>query len=626
MGKWVLWLLVFGYALRSLAADHATSGHLSVEQLERVLSAARGKRDGEVAKQLLAIELTQRLSSTKLRQLSAGLPGEKSQQALLALADVSAFLDPPPDEIPATAAPDSAAQRQMLARSVGYLARTLPLLPNLFATRDIIRFESRPSAVDGDVSVDESWRAAGRSAVTVFYRDGHEYVDAAATKNTKAQTPDRGLATWGEFGPILGTVVIDAAQNRLTWSHWELSAAGPQAVFRYAVPVERSHYEVRFCCVTQHYGLETNYLIQRVGYHGEITVDPDSGTILRLTVIADPAAGSTITEASLLVEYGPVDVGGEIYFCPARGIALALSPDLKSLSSSVSQLSATPAAGKLPPLQKTNVTTLATGPHQYLLNDISFRQFHLFRSSSRIVSGNEAKAESGPASASPSGEVPPSPGTAVPAEEAAAAELASTAHAAAEPASLSPADVPGAPPAEPVLPEISMTAATGLPDAPAVAATGGTDSSFTLRLNARLVDVSLVALDKKGRPITNLKPEDLEIFDNGNKVDLRNFSQAAGVKSPEPAPSSTSSVASGAASSAASSAASGEAGFSNRAPVQPSSGGAQEHTVILLIDNNLSFSDLSNIREQMGSFLKALHGNERVAIYVMRGGGFQVLE
>src|SRR5579871_4067661 len=138
MGKRVLWLLVFGFALPSLAADQATSSRLSVEQLERVLTAARGKRDGEVAKQLCAIELTQRLSSTKLTQLSAGLPGEKSQQALLALADVSAFLAPPPGEIPATAVPDSAAQRQMLARTVGYLARTLPLLPNLFATRDII--------------------------------------------------------------------------------------------------------------------------------------------------------------------------------------------------------------------------------------------------------------------------------------------------------------------------------------------------------------------------------------------------------------------------------------------------------------------------------------------------------
>ncbi len=614
MGKRVLWLLVFGFALPSLAADQATSSRLSVEQLERVLTAARGKRDGEVAKQLCAIELTQRLSSTKLTQLSAGLPGEKSQQALLALADVSAFLAPPPGEIPATAVPDSAAQRQMLARTVGYLARTLPLLPNLFATRDIIRFESRPLAPDNDLAVDESWRAAGRSAVTVFYRDGHEYVDAGATKNAKAQAPDRGLATWGEFGPILGTVVIDAAQNRLTWSHWELSAAGPQAVFHYVVPVERSHYEVRFCCVTQHYGLETNYLIQRVGYHGEITVDPDSGTILRLTAIADPAAGSTIAEASLLVEYGPVDVGGKIYFCPVRGIALALSPDLKSLSSTLSQLSATPASGKLPPLQKTNVTTLATSPQQYLLNDISFRQFHLFRSSSRIVSGNEAEAGSRTASASPSGEVPSLSGTAVPAEEAAAAEIASAAHPAAD-AAVSSVDVPGAPPAEPVLPEISMIAATGLPNAPAVAAAGSADSSFTLRINARLVDVSLVALDKKGRPVTNLKPEDLEIFDNGSKVDLRNFSQApGGAKSPEPA------------AAAASSAASGEPGFSNRAPVQPSTGGAQDHPVILLIDSNLSFDDLSNLREQMGSFLKALHGNERVAIYVMRRGGFQVLQ
>jgi hypothetical protein len=38
---------------------------------------------------------------------------------------------------------------------------------------------------------------------------------------------------------------------------------------------------------TGSYGLEVNILTQRIGDHGEMTLDSDSGTILRLTVITN---------------------------------------------------------------------------------------------------------------------------------------------------------------------------------------------------------------------------------------------------------------------------------------------------------------------------------------------------
>ena len=71
-----------------------------------------------------------------------------------------------------------------------------------------------------------------------------------------------------------------------------------------------------------------------------------------------------------------------------------------------------------------------------------------------------------------------------------------------------------------------MAQATGLPEPPANPQTGSTNSSFTLRMTARLVDVGLVAFDKKGHPVTDLKPEDFEIYDNGRKQTVRSFSQA----------------------------------------------------------------------------------------------------
>ena len=99
-----------------------------------------------------------------------------------------------------------------------------------------------------------------------------------------------------------------------------------------------------------------------------------------------------------------------------------------------------------------------------------------------------------------------------------------------------PSGMEAGPPPEPAIPEISVSSATGIPDAPALAPTGA-DSAVVLRVTARLVDVPLVALDKKSRPLTNLKPDDLQIYDNGARVDLRSFVQTGGTIAAESASS-----------------------------------------------------------------------------------------
>jgi hypothetical protein len=117
------------------------------------------------------------------------------------------------------------------------------------------------------------------------------------------------LSTWGVFGPILGTVLVDAAKSTLAWSHWEQAAVGPLAVFRYAVPKGKSNYEVKF--VVGQYVFK-----ELVGYHGEMVIDPASGAILRLTLEADMKPDELIGRAAILVEYGPVEIGGKTYICP----------------------------------------------------------------------------------------------------------------------------------------------------------------------------------------------------------------------------------------------------------------------------------------------------------------------
>ncbi len=174
-------------------------------------------------------------------------------------------------------------------------------------------------------------------------------------------------------------------------------------------------------------------------------------------------------------------------------------------------------------------------------------------------------------------------------------------------------------PCEGEAPEISTAEATALPDGPAQAADRGSNAesnTLTLHINARLVDVNVVALDKKGRPIADLKPENFEVYDNGVKQSVSRFTQAnASTPGPPPVPAAPPAIAGD-----------GQT-FSNRAAKEAQSKAIEGNTIILLLDgSNLAWADFAVVREQTMRFLKSLPPNERVALYAMRYHGFEVLE
>jgi hypothetical protein len=370
MRKLMLQLLLAGISAQAFPAERIT-----VQQLEQVLAAAQTKPDADVARQLSGLELAERPNTARLLHWEAQLPGPKSRQVLMALADVSAFLDLPPAEIPATAAPDLEAQRQMMARTADYVARTIHQLPNFFATRITTTFQDAMT-----LNRNEPLHPVATSSVVVLYRDGREVVDSAAVKSKKSEPAIPGLTTWGVFGPILGVVLVDAGQGKLAWSHWDRGATGPQAVFRYTVQREKSHYKVSYCCVR---GESRKPVFQQFpGYHGEFAIDPADGTILRVTLEADLDAASPIVEANVLVEYGPEEIGEKTYICPVRSVSIQtervgsrmVDQDLPNTPESLKAL--------------LNVTE----PEQTLLNDVVFLQYHLFRSPARVVTGKDGNA------------------------------------------------------------------------------------------------------------------------------------------------------------------------------------------------------------------------------------------
>ncbi len=276
-------------AMVALVAPAFCARRVTVDELERTVAAARSLPDAEVARRLLDLELTERLSTAKLDRLETDLPGEKSRQAIMILADASAFLDPPAAEIPNQPAPDVATQRKILALTVNYVTQTLHQLPNFFATRDTRSFEDTPAVqTPGAISPQGAISATSyrpihlvsNSHVTVTFREGREVV-----QKTKFEGRVKSLSTSGVFGPILGTVLVDAARSKLTWSHWEQGSSGLQAVFSYEVPDENSHYSLTYESVSadpQPCSTTPQTFKVVVAYHGEMAIDPATGAILRL--------------------------------------------------------------------------------------------------------------------------------------------------------------------------------------------------------------------------------------------------------------------------------------------------------------------------------------------------------
>jgi hypothetical protein len=138
------------------------------------------------------------------------------------------------------------------------------------------------------------------------------------------------------------------------------------------VPQDKSHYQVVYRRPSQTQAME-----QPVAYHGDFSVDPATGAILRLTIEADFEPGVDVMRADIMVEYGPVDIGAKSYVCPVRSVSLfqwrgKLEPK-----------------NFLAPANRLDVEITR-------LNDVIFASYHMFRAEVRVLTGNDAEPDQKP--------------------------------------------------------------------------------------------------------------------------------------------------------------------------------------------------------------------------------------
>ena len=135
------------------------------------------------------------------------------------------------------------------------------------------------------------------------------------------------------------------------------------------------------------------------------------------------------------------------------------------------------------------------------------------------------------------------------------------------------------------------------------------DDQDVVRINTNLVQVDAV-VTKDGKQVTNLKAEDFDIFQDGRRQTITNFSYISNVVSSLPA------------------VVAGGAGRNKKntplspPPVSPAviKYHDQKRTVVLMVDDlGLSFESMARVRKQIGEFLDELAPRDLVAI--IRTGG-----
>jgi VWFA-related protein len=612
-------LAVLGLLTLVASAAHAEK-RMTVAQLQEMLQAASSthRTDADVARELAGAAVSERISPLTLQKLQHASLGPKSIEALRVVADGSVFLPLPANEIPNRAAPDLATQKVIMGLAVNYVVRTVPLLPNLMATRVTEHFADLPdTGRPADAFVSGGLYELGVMHKTITYRDGRETDDPVEQALSEVRSGRKsyvttGLTSWGEFGPILSLVLLDAAKSKLGWARWESWDGKPAAVFQFSVDRAISHYTLQYRKsgpgerVDSHYATRDDgasagmtkddnpsLVRETAGYHGTFTVDPETGMIHQIEIQANLASDDILRRADIVVQYGPVQIADKTYICPIHSLAISAA---------------------LEPHQSDPTAPIVT-VKELQLNDVTFTNYRRFGSEATLVmnASDEDKTGSG---AGESGEE-------VTSNSPAPAPLPATSTVPQPAASMTEATPAPAAPPSPALPspaapaetqEMSISAADSFPDA----LTGDTvksgssgassESGFTLQVTTRLVDIGLVATDKRGKPITDLTLNEIEVYDSGRRQQVASFGHAEQQTSAAAAPPQRTDV------------------FTNAAPASPTVENAPDLLILLMDESHLPFNDLNRARGEVLRFIKAAKPDARLAIYSISEHGFRVLQ
>ena len=345
------YLALISILLVSLLSASASSKKLTVDQLkEKLISLQQAKKtDAEVATQLKTVELSEQLTHSAALTLNSYLPGPDSAVEIEILQGRTALLPPPSSDLPQDAAPDLAAQKALLAKTVDYVMKIYMQSPHLETSKTTYRFQdgleyirTNSGVMNGSGDNNPSWHKPdpfmhflGSHTGTVESDKG---IEKPPSVKNKAPWSQNGQTSEGGPGPVLSMILQDAAAGgKLQWLHWEMLDGKKTAVFSFAVDRKKSHYTVDYCCfpvrsqtgalyyvpeANMQTGVDWKAFKANVGYHGRFFIDPESGTVVRLITQAELKPTDAVHQEDMRIDYGATTVGTDTLMLPVSTFTL----------------------------------------------------------------------------------------------------------------------------------------------------------------------------------------------------------------------------------------------------------------------------------------------------------------
>jgi hypothetical protein len=262
--------------------------------------------------------------------------------------------------------------------AVDFVAAQAARMPNFVTRRTTTRYQDVKLATFTSVRelyTPNVFYLIDRITAVLRVRNGKDEEEQHEQQVGTPRFASKGLQTWGIFGTALSSVMHDILAAKVGWARWEPSSRGTLAVYRFSIPKDRSTYTVRYCCFwDKKLGFQKFEAIP--AYHGEISIDPNTGQVLRLLVITDLESGKALFRSDLVVDYGPVEIAGQTYILPMRAVAAAGTKVTQAYYSTRVTLDE-----QFPQIDWYKVNSI---------NDIAFSDFHVFRGDVRIVSDEQS--------------------------------------------------------------------------------------------------------------------------------------------------------------------------------------------------------------------------------------------
>lgn len=140
--------------------------------------------------------------------------------------------------------------------------------------------------------------------------------------NGKTTDPEKRVkkGNWtpgGEFGSSLRLIFQPRAAAEFVWDHEETSAGKRVCVFRYRVPLATTTYEIQ---------ADLDHV--KMGHHGFVTAECDTGAVRRIRIETDPASvkrhGEDVAIGMRLdLRYAPVSIGSSEFLLPEQAVEIA---------------------------------------------------------------------------------------------------------------------------------------------------------------------------------------------------------------------------------------------------------------------------------------------------------------